>query len=122
MMTSTWTAKIAAAVRLAGRRLRTFIHPNVTVSKVPPNVHADWNLPVKVRDGTTLHVNVFRPNEPGTYPVIMSAHPYGRAAGAAALRTPNIACSRNPNRCRSANGRAGRHPTRAYGFRAATSW
>jgi uncharacterized protein len=78
MMTSTWTAKIAAAVRLAGRRLRTFIHPNVTVSKVPPNVHADWNLPVKVRDGTTLHVNVFRPNEPGTYPVIMSAHPYGK--------------------------------------------
>ena len=73
-----WTAKIAAAVRLAGRRLRTFIHPNVTVSKVPPNVHADWNLPVKVRDGTTLRVNVFRPNEPGTYPVIMSAHPYGK--------------------------------------------
>ena len=35
-------------------------------------------MPVKVRDGTTLRVNVFRPTEPGTYPVIMSAHPYGK--------------------------------------------
>jgi len=77
-MARTWRAKVAAAVRLAGRRLRTFIHPNVTVSRVPPNVHADWNLPVKVRDGTTLRVNVFRPAEPGKYPVIMSAHPYGK--------------------------------------------
>ena len=73
-----WTAKVTTAVRLAGRRLRTFIHPNVIVGEAPPNVHAEWNLPVKVRDGTTLRVNVFRPNEPGTYPVIMSAHPYGK--------------------------------------------
>jgi len=72
-----WTAKITTAVCLAGRRLRTFVHPNVIVGKVPPNVHADRNLPVKVRDGTTLRVNVF-PSEPGTYPVIMSAHPYDK--------------------------------------------
>jgi predicted acyl esterase len=78
MMARARKAKVAAILRLAGRRLRTFIHPNVTVTSVPPNVHADWNLPVKVRDGTTLRVNVFRPNEPGTYPVIMSAHPYGK--------------------------------------------
>lgn len=73
-----WTARAAAAMRLAGKRLRTLVHPNVIVGKAPPNVHADWNLPVKVRDGTTLRVNVFRPSEPGTYPVIMSAHPYGK--------------------------------------------
>jgi hypothetical protein len=42
--------KVAASVRLSGRRLRTFIHPNVIVSKMPSNVHADWNVPVKVRD------------------------------------------------------------------------
>ncbi len=71
-------AKITTAIRLAGRRLRTFVHPNVIVGKAPPNVHADWDLPVKVRDGTTLRVNVFRPSEPGIYPVIMSAHPYGK--------------------------------------------
>jgi putative CocE/NonD family hydrolase len=63
---------------LASRRLRTIVHPNVIVGKVPPNVHADWDLPVKVRDGTRLRVNVFRPTEPGAYPVIMSAHPYGK--------------------------------------------
>jgi uncharacterized protein len=78
MMAGARTAKVAAVLRLAGRRLRTFIRPNVTVTSVPPNVHVDWNLPVKVRDGTTLRVNVFRPDEPGTYPVIMSAHPYGK--------------------------------------------
>ncbi len=78
MMSSAWTARIAAAVRLASRRLRTIVHPNVIVGKVPSNVHADWDLPVKIRDGTTLRVNVFRPTEPGAYPVIMSAHPYGK--------------------------------------------
>ena len=48
------------------------------VTSVPPDVHADWNVPAKVRDGTTLRVNVFRPDESGTYPVIMPAHPYGK--------------------------------------------
>jgi predicted acyl esterase len=76
---------------LAGRRLRTAIHPNVTVTKAPPNVHVDWDLPVKVRDGTTLRVNVFRPNEPGTYPVIMSAHPYGKDAIPARSRSGHAA-------------------------------
>ena len=78
MMAGVWTAKATAAARLACRRLRAVIHPNVIVTKMPPNVHADWNLPVKVRDGTTLRVNVFRPDKPGAYPVIMSAHPYGK--------------------------------------------
>jgi uncharacterized protein len=78
MMSSAWTARIAAAVRLASRRLRTIVHPNVIVGKVPSSVQADWDLPVKIRDGTTLRVNVFRPTASGAYPVIMSAHPYGK--------------------------------------------
>lgn len=77
-MARAWTTNVAAAARLASRRLRNLIHPNVIVSKAPPDVQADWNLPVKVRDGTTLRVNVFRPKDAGTYPVIMSAHPYGK--------------------------------------------
>ncbi len=77
-MTNAWTARAAAAVRLASRRLRTIVHPNVIVGTMPPNVHADWDVPVQVRDGATLRVNVFRPAEPGVYPVIMSAHPYGK--------------------------------------------
>lgn len=88
-----WEAGIAAALRLAGRRLRTFVRPNVTVTKAPPDVDVDWDLPVKVRDGTTLRVNVFRPRAPGTYPVIMSAHPYGKdniPARSRNGRTPNL--------------------------------
>lgn len=71
-------SNVAAALRLARRRLRNFVRPNVIVTGVPANVQADWNVPVTVRDGTTLRVNVFRPAEPGNYPVIMSAHPYGK--------------------------------------------
>ncbi|MDE2464114.1 MAG: CocE/NonD family hydrolase [Alphaproteobacteria bacterium] len=78
---------------MAGKRLRTFRHPNVVVSKVPQNVHADWNVPVRVRDGTILRVNVYRPAEAGSFPVIMSAHPYGKdhiPAHSRSGRTPNF--------------------------------
>jgi putative CocE/NonD family hydrolase len=33
---------------------------------------------VTVRDGTVLRFNVFRPEGPGSFPVLMSAHPYGK--------------------------------------------
>jgi hypothetical protein len=36
------------------------------------------DVPVKMRDGITLYVNVFRPNKPGKFPVIMSACVYGK--------------------------------------------
>jgi hypothetical protein len=35
-------------------------------------------MPVLVRDGATLRVNVFRPSSGQPVPVIMSAHPYGK--------------------------------------------
>lgn len=34
------------------------------------------DVPVKMRDGITLYVNVFRPVQPGKYPVVMSMDPY----------------------------------------------
>lgn len=63
---------------LAFRRIRNAIRPKVNVYKMPAGIHADWNVPVKVRDGTTLRVNVFRPEGGLPAPVIMSAHPYGK--------------------------------------------
>ena len=87
---------MVTGLRLAGRRLSNFIRPNVIVTSVPPDIHADWNVPVKVRDGTTLRVNVFRPSEAGAYPVIMSAHPYGKdriPARSRSGRTPQSAAS-----------------------------
>ncbi|WP_195971043.1 CocE/NonD family hydrolase [Clostridium thermobutyricum] len=36
------------------------------------------DVPVKMSDGVTLYVNVFRPNKPGKFPVVMSADAYGK--------------------------------------------
>ena len=63
---------------LALRFVRNAIRPNVEVTKAPADIHVDWDVPVAVRDGTILRVNVFRPNAAGPVPVIMSAHPYGK--------------------------------------------
>ena len=60
------------------RRVRTAFHPNVEVVPAPAGISIDWNTPVKVRDGTTLRVNVFRPADGTPAPVIMCAHPYGK--------------------------------------------
>lgn len=38
------------------------------------------DVPVKMRDGVTLRVNVFRPDKPGRFPVVMSADLYGKDA------------------------------------------
>ena len=60
------------------RFVRHAIWPNVQVTAASLEIHVDWNVPVRVRDGTVLRVNVFRPKEGGPFPVIMSAHPYGK--------------------------------------------
>lgn len=36
------------------------------------------DVPIKMRDGITIRVNVFRPMQPGKYPVVMSMDPYGK--------------------------------------------
>ena len=59
-------------------RLRNAFKPNVKVVKMPVGVVADWNVPVRVRDGTVLRVNVFRPEDGIPVPAIASAHPYGK--------------------------------------------
>ena len=64
--------------RLALHFLRNLVWPGVTVSKVPSDIQVDWDVPVAVRDGTVLRVNVFRPEGAGPFPVIMSCHPYGK--------------------------------------------
>src|SRR5262249_49099014 len=44
-------------------------------------VRSERDVPVRVRDGTTLRVNVFRPEvEDALFPVLMCAHPYGKDA------------------------------------------
>ena len=63
---------VCAAARLprpgapAGERVR------------PASVPVLRDRPVVVRDGTMLRVNVYRPPGGGPFPVLMSAHPYGK--------------------------------------------
>ena len=71
-------AGVNPRIRLALRRLRAARRPDVTIDPAPEGVLAEWNLPVPVRDGTILRVNVFRPPTDVPVPVIMSAHPYGK--------------------------------------------
>jgi len=60
------------------RRLQLIRRPNLTITDPPSEVTFDRDVEVAVRDGTVLRVNVFRPHADGAYPVIMSAHPYGK--------------------------------------------
>ncbi len=69
------TPNLAARARA---RLGNALRPRVQVTAPPPGVQVDWNVPVMVRDGTTLRVNVSRPADGLPAPAIMSAHPYDK--------------------------------------------
>ena len=58
--------------------LSRLLRPDVRVSDPPSRVVFDRDVPVEVRDGTTLRANVFRPEEPGRYPVLLCVQPYGK--------------------------------------------
>jgi len=67
------------AARYALGRLPGLLRPPVSVYEPAAgslSVHRD--LAVVVRDGTTLRVNVVRPADGGRFPVLLSAHPYGK--------------------------------------------
>jgi len=67
------------AVRYALRRLPGLLRPPVSVYEpAADSVSVLRDLPVEVRDGTTLRVNVVLPAGSGRFPVLMSAHPYGK--------------------------------------------
>ena len=44
------------------------------------SVHADFDVPATMRDGTVLRANVFRPDDDGAgrYPVLLMRLPYGK--------------------------------------------
>ncbi|GFK95626.1 Cocaine esterase [Fundidesulfovibrio magnetotacticus] len=67
-----------ARLRYAKERIHRMIRPRVTVTPPPPGVRFERDVPVAMRDGTILRVNVFRPESDGPCPVILCAHPYGK--------------------------------------------
>ena len=67
------------AVRYALRRLPGLLRPPVSVYEpAAGSLCVLRDLPVVVRDGTTLRANVVLPAAAGRFPVLMSAHPYGK--------------------------------------------
>jgi predicted acyl esterase len=65
--------------RYALARLLGLLRPLVEVSEpASGSPEVLRNLPVAVRDGTVLRVNVVLPTGGGRFPVLMSAHPYGK--------------------------------------------
>ncbi len=59
-------------------RLKRLVAPPVRFTPPPSGVRFDRDVEVRVRDGTVLRVNVFRPPGEGPFPVILSAHPYSK--------------------------------------------
>lgn len=59
-------------------RLRGIAKPRVTVTEPPADIVIDRDAEVRVRDGTVLRVNVYRPPGDNRHPVILSIHPYGK--------------------------------------------
>lgn len=44
-------------------------------SEVPDGMRIDWDIPVEMDDGLILRADVFRPEQEGRYPVILSYGP-----------------------------------------------
>jgi uncharacterized protein len=61
-------------------RCRAALRPPVSVYPMPADVIKDEDVVVQMRDGVKLRLNLFRPAGEGPFPVIMSAHPYGKDA------------------------------------------
>jgi predicted acyl esterase len=52
--------------------------PYAQRSEVRDGMQIDWHVPIRVRDGLELIADVYRPQKPGKYPVILSHGPYGK--------------------------------------------
>lgn len=50
----------------------------LTRSEVREGMRVDWDVPIAMDDGIVLRANVYRPDDNGRYPVVMSHGPYGK--------------------------------------------
>jgi predicted acyl esterase len=57
----------------------------------PYTMRVDHNTRVPMRDGVTLSADVYRPDAPGRFPVILTRTPYNKAAAVRALLEKNRA-------------------------------
>lgn len=52
--------------------------PSGTSSVVQDGMRIDWDVPITVRDGLVLRADVYRPDDDGQYPVILTYGPYAK--------------------------------------------
>jgi uncharacterized protein len=50
----------------------------MTTSEVRDGMRIDWDVPIEMDDGLVLRADVFRPDDDGQYPVILSHGPYAK--------------------------------------------
>lgn len=68
-------------VAYAAHRWSAFRRPAVSVHPMPADVLKQQDVAVRMRDGVTLRLNLYRPAGPElALPVLLSAHPYGKDA------------------------------------------
>lgn len=73
--------KRAGTAAYARARWKAFRRPPITVYRMSADVRKDEDVPVRMRDGVTLRLNLFRPaHADGPLPVLLSVHPYGKDA------------------------------------------
>jgi predicted acyl esterase len=62
----------------AAERLWRIAFPTVRVTPPAPGIRVERDVAIRMGDGVALRANVFRPDHPGRFPVVMCAHPYGK--------------------------------------------
>ena len=68
------------ALAYARARVRSILRPPVTVTAPSRAMIKETDVPVEMRDGIRLRVNVYKPEGAGPFPVLVCAHPYGKDA------------------------------------------
>ena len=54
------------------------MHTTSFKSEVADGMRIDWDVPITMDDGIVLRADVYRPDDNGRYPVILSHGPYGK--------------------------------------------
>jgi len=60
------------------RRVQGILFPPLTITAAPDGAQMESDLEIPMRDGVRLRANLYRPQAPGRYPVLISLHPYGK--------------------------------------------
>ena len=65
--------------------------PLLAQASDPGDIIIQRDVPLKTRDGVTLRGDIYRPNSPDKFPVILMRTPYDKSVGWAVAPAPRIA-------------------------------